>query len=38
VADLVGEHIGANGIVIAAVHHPLPIKAGGVTTLELGAS
>jgi heme exporter protein A len=38
VADLVGEHIGANGIVIAAVHHPLPIAAGGVTTLTLGAS
>ena len=37
VADLVGEHIGANGIVIAAVHHPLSL-AGGVSTLELGAS
>ncbi len=38
VAELIREQISHEGIVVAAVHHPLTLAAGSVTALELGAS
>jgi heme exporter protein A len=38
VADLIGEQLGRNGLVVAAVHHSLPLPAANVLPLELGAS
>ncbi|HUQ11495.1 MAG TPA: cytochrome c biogenesis heme-transporting ATPase CcmA [Steroidobacteraceae bacterium] len=38
VAELIGEHLGRNGLVVAAVHHPLPLPAANVVPIELGAA
>jgi len=37
VATLIEEQLGRAGIVVAAVHHSLPLAAGKLTPLELGA-
>jgi heme exporter protein A len=36
VRDLISEHLGRQGIVVAAVHHSLPLPADQLVTLELG--
>jgi heme exporter protein A len=38
VAELLGEQLGRDGLVVAAVHHSLPLPAGRVLPLELGAA
>ncbi|HEX6637663.1 MAG TPA: cytochrome c biogenesis heme-transporting ATPase CcmA [Steroidobacteraceae bacterium] len=38
VADLIDEHLAHDGLVVAAVHHPLPLRAGRVVSLELEAA
>jgi heme exporter protein A len=38
VADLVTEQLGRAGLVVAAVHHSLPLAAGSMTELVLGAA
>jgi len=38
VADLVGEHLAARGLAVAAVHHSLPLPSDRLFTLALGAS
>jgi heme exporter protein A len=38
VADLVAEQLARAGLVVAAVHHALPLPASSVTTLELPAA
>ena len=38
VADLVGEQVSRQGLVVAAVHHSLPIAADRLTELVLGAA
>lgn len=38
VAELIGEHLAGEGLVVAAVHHALPLPAGQVLPLELGAT
>ena len=37
VADLVAEQLARDGLVVAAVHHALPLAGASVTTLELPA-
>jgi heme exporter protein A len=37
VTDLVSEHLGRSGVVVAAVHHSLPLPTQSVVPLELGA-
>jgi heme exporter protein A len=36
VRDLIGEHLARQGIVVAAVHHALPLPAEQLETLEIG--
>lgn len=38
VVELIGEHLARDGLVVAAVHHPLPLPPQRVLPLELGAS
>jgi heme exporter protein A len=38
VRELIGEHLARQGIVVAAVHHPLALPAEQLETLELGQS
>ena len=38
VADLIGEQLARDGLVVAAVHHALPLPAGAVVPLELGVA
>jgi len=38
VAELIGEHLAGDGLVVAAVHHALPLPPGKVLPLELGAA
>jgi heme exporter protein A len=38
VADLVAEHIAAQGVVVAAVHHSLPLPRDSLIELPLGAA
>jgi heme exporter protein A len=38
VAELIGEQLARNGLVVAAVHHSLPLPEGAVVPLELGAA
>jgi heme exporter protein A len=38
VAELIGEHLARSGLVVAAVHHALPLPAANVLPLELGAT
>jgi heme exporter protein A len=38
VADLIGEHLGRDGLVVAAVHHSLPLPAADVLPFELGTA
>jgi heme exporter protein A len=38
VRDLISEQLGRQGIVVAAVHHSLPLPAEQLVTLELGQS
>jgi heme exporter protein A len=38
VADLIGEQLARSGLVVAAVHHSLPLPAEAVTELILGAA
>jgi heme exporter protein A len=38
VADLIAEHLTRSGLVVAAVHHSLPLAAASVTELTLGAA
>ncbi len=38
VSEPIGEHLARQGLVVAAVHHPLPLPAERVLALELGAS
>jgi heme exporter protein A len=38
VADLIEEHLAREGLVVAAVHHALPLPASAVVALELGAA
>jgi heme exporter protein A len=38
VSDLVGEQLTRQGLVVAAVHHALPLAGASVTTLELPAT
>jgi heme exporter protein A len=38
VADLVNEHLGREGLVVAAVHHSLPLPANRMIAVELGAA
>jgi heme exporter protein A len=35
VATLIDEHVAEGGLVLAAIHHDLPVKAGAVRQLEL---
>jgi heme exporter protein A len=37
VTGLIQEHLGRSGLVVAAVHHAMPLPAAMVTPLELGA-
>jgi heme exporter protein A len=36
VADLIGEQLARDGLVVAAVHHSLPLPAANLMPLELG--
>ena len=38
VADLVAEQLSRGGLVVAAVHHSLPLAGASVTTVELPAT
>jgi heme exporter protein A len=38
VRELIGEHLARQGIVVAAVHHPLALPSEQLVTLELGQS
>ena len=38
VCDLIDEHLGRNGLVIAAVHHSMPLPESRLIPLELGAA
>jgi heme exporter protein A len=38
VADLIGEQVSRQGVVVAAVHHSLPVAADRLTELVLGAA
>jgi heme exporter protein A len=38
VRELIGEHLSRSGLVVAAVHHVLPLPVEQLVTLELGAS
>jgi heme exporter protein A len=38
VAELIGEHLARDGLVVAAVHHALPLPAASVLPLELGVA
>jgi heme exporter protein A len=38
VGELIEEHLGGAGLVVAAVHHPLPLPARLIVPLELGAA
>jgi heme exporter protein A len=38
VADLIAEQLGRSGLVVAAVHHPLPLAAGLVDELTVGTA
>jgi heme exporter protein A len=38
VRDLIAEHLGREGLVVAAVHHPLDLPPGSVASLELEAA
>lgn len=38
VADLIGEQLARDGLVVAAVHHSLPLPAARVLPLELGVA
>ena len=38
VAELIADQLARDGLVVAAVHHALPLPAGSVVPLELGAA
>ncbi len=38
VSDLVAEQLARNGVVVAAIHHVLPVGESSVITLELPSS
>jgi heme exporter protein A len=38
VRDLIAEHLSSSGLVVAAVHHSLPLPSEQLVTLELGGS